>query len=150
MLRSLADVEVKEAPWKRLHSIAFNYKKTEYPWTRMSIGDAFRFGNIRATTARRLAARAGERHGRRFVVVMIGVKMYCFRVENPDSDSLEWLDKTQGMRESKYPWRKMKIGETFEFSDDIKPHSRRTMATWASERYERKFIIVDTTCKRVK
>lgn len=150
MLRSLADIEEKAAPWKRLHSIAFNYKKTEYPWKRMSIGDAFRFGEIGPATARRLAGRAGERHGRRFVVAMIGVKMYCFRVENPDDDSTEWLDKVQSMRKSKYPWRRMKVGETFEFSDEVLPHSRRTMATWASERYDRKFIVVDTTCKRVK
>ncbi len=143
MLRAIDEVEDTPQPWKRLLTWAHTRKVSEYPWGRMQVGDAFRFGNIEERTARNVTSRASKRLHKWFVVVKIGVKLYCFRVDD------EWNDKVKAMRETKYPWRTVEVDGRFRM-DDVEPHSRRTMAKAASVRYDKEFVVEGRMIRRVK
>lgn len=143
MLRAIDEIEDTPEPWNKLLTWAHTRKKSEYPWEKMGIGDVFRFGNIEEKTARSNASRASKKWHKRFKVVKIGVKLYCFRVDD------EWAAKLDAMRETKYPWRTVEVGGRFRM-DDVEPHSRRTMAKAASVRYDKEFVVEGRMIRRVK
>lgn len=150
--KSMADVEVKPDPWRKLHYIKnWQKKNAKYPWMMMGIGDAFRFGLIEETAARTAASRAGKKYGKRFIVVKIEWKLYCFRVEASSDPGWEWHDKVKALRAAKYPWRTMAVDDVFTFGDEIDLKSQRSMVSAASKRYDKEFVVWRRgKCRRVK